>query len=117
MTALSLEHIEPSDGWCDDPAAVFYNTLVTLPVTPYSAEQLWREDGLYDLFAVIEYNTTPVETGKGSAIFFHVASEGYGPTAGCISLQKKDLETIFEGIKSNDDSFILIEHPDIVSGR
>ena len=105
-SGLVLQPLHPTDGWCDDPASSQYNKLVTLPIE-YSAEQLWRGDDLYDLFAVIEYNTSPIASTKGSAIFFHVASDGYGATAGCVSLNLKDLLTVFSNIRT--DTVMVIE--------
>lgn len=105
-SGLVLQPLHPTDGWCDDPASSQYNKLVTLPIE-YSAERLWREDDLYDLFAVIEYNTSPIASGKGSAIFFHVASDGYGATAGCVSLNLKDLQSVFSNIRT--DTVMVIE--------
>jgi len=78
-------------GWCDDPSdPIHYNRLVALPF-PYSSEQIWREDDLYNVVLVLGYNDDPVVVGRGSAIFMHVAKEGYGPTAGCVSLKLQDL--------------------------
>ena len=106
-SALDLTPLQPSDGWCDDSSSAdYYNKPISLP-SAYSAEHLWREDGLYDAFAVIEYNTEPAPVpGAGSAIFFHVASDGYGPTAGCVSMALKDLLSVFSAVKQ--DQFIDI---------
>ncbi len=50
-----------------------------------------REDHLYDLIIVLGYNDRPRVRGRGSAIFVHLAREGYTPTAGCIGLSRHDL--------------------------
>ena len=82
------------DGWCDDPEDPAYNKSVMLPYHA-SAESLWREDDLYDVLVVLGYNDAPVEPGKGSAIFMHVAedlnNDDYKGTEGCVSLKKDDL--------------------------
>lgn len=82
------------DGWCDDPNDDAYNKSVMLPYHA-SAESLWREDDLYDILVVLGYNDDPVEKGKGSAIFMHVAhdleDDQYLGTEGCVSLKKTDL--------------------------
>ena len=44
---------------------------------PASAEHLWLESHLYDLVAVVGFNDDPVVPGKGSAIFLHLARDGY----------------------------------------
>jgi len=63
---------------------------VTLPY-PASAEVLWRDDELYDLFVVIGYNTDPVVPGKGSAIFLHCARPDFAGTEGCIAIARDEL--------------------------
>ena len=35
---------------------------------------------------LIGYNTDPPVPGRGSAIFLHVATPGFSPTAGCIAV-------------------------------
>lgn len=96
-TALPMIAIDPADGWCDDPVDPAYNKPVRLPY-PHSTEQMWRDDGLYDLLVVIGVNDAPPVPGKGSAIFLHVARIGPGgalmPTAGCVALGPADLAAI-----------------------
>jgi L,D-peptidoglycan transpeptidase YkuD (ErfK/YbiS/YcfS/YnhG family) len=89
-TGLPARPITPEDGWCDDPADARYNQPVRHPY-PRSAERLWREDALYDLVIPLGYNDAPPAPGRGSAIFLHVARRGYGPTAGCVALARRDL--------------------------
>jgi len=57
-------------------------------------EELWRQDNLYDLVGVLGWNDAPVERGRGSAIFLHVASPDYGPTEGCVALALGDLQRV-----------------------
>ncbi len=54
-------------------------------------EELWRGDRLYDFIGVLDYNLRPAVRGRGSAIFFHVATDDLGPTAGCVALRLRDL--------------------------
>ena len=93
---VPLEPIAEKDGWCDDPFDPAYNTQVRLP---YHArhEELWRRDALYDLVGVLGWNTRPVVPGHGSAIFLHVAADGYAPTEGCIALALPDLVHLLNG--------------------
>ena len=84
-TLLSLRPISKDMGWCDDPQAANYNRLVRLPVR-VSHETLWRDDGLYDLVIVLDYNFTRRAKSRGSAIFLHCARADFAPTAGCIAL-------------------------------
>jgi len=92
-TALLVRAIDANDGWCDDPGDPAYNRLIRLP-HPARHERLWRDDGLYDLIAVIGYNDDPVVPGAGSAIFLHGAGPGYPPTEGCIALAIGDLVAV-----------------------
>jgi L,D-peptidoglycan transpeptidase YkuD (ErfK/YbiS/YcfS/YnhG family) len=89
-TALPLRPIARVDAWCDAPADPNYNRLVTLPYDA-SHENMWRQDRLYDIVVVLGFNDMPVIAGKGSAIFLHIAREGYAPTEGCIGLALPDL--------------------------
>jgi L,D-peptidoglycan transpeptidase YkuD (ErfK/YbiS/YcfS/YnhG family) len=84
---LPAKPLSPSDGWVDEPADANYNRPVSLPY-PASAEQLWREDDLYDALVVIGYNMDPVVPGAGSAIFLHIATPDFAPTAGCVAVRK-----------------------------
>lgn len=89
-TALPLAALTEDDGWCDDAGDPGYNRPVRLPY-PASAEQLWREDHLYDVVVVLGHNDDPVTPGKGSAVFLHVAAPDLAPTAGCIAVALADL--------------------------
>ena len=100
-TGLPVAAIARDDGWCDAPNDPAYNQLVKLPY-PADAETMWRDDHLYDVVAVIGFNDGPVMPGKGSAIFLHVASPGYGPTAGCVALALADLLAVLSALKPGD---------------
>lgn len=93
LTALPLRPNRPSFGWCDAPDDHNYNRLVALPY-PGSHEDLWREDGLYDVVIVLDWNHRPRQRGRGSAIFLHLARPGYLPTAGCVALSLKDMRRL-----------------------
>lgn len=96
LTGLGRSAIRPDDGWCDDPADPQYNRRVRLPHAG-RCETLWREDGLYDLLAVIGWNDDPPASGRGSAIFLHIACEGPAglePTEGCVALRREDLRVV-----------------------
>lgn len=89
-SALPASAISSNDGWSDDPADRNYNRMIRLP-SRRSAEELKRQDHLYDLILVMGYNDMPRVRGKGSAVFIHLARPGYQPTEGCIALSKRDL--------------------------
>ena len=92
-TRLSAVEIKPSDGWCDAPLDANYNRLVTLPY-PASAEEMCRDDHVYDVVVELGYNDEPVVAGKGSAIFLHLARADYAPTAGCVAVALEDMRAI-----------------------
>ncbi len=93
--AKPVEPIGPDDGWCDDPHDKAYNRKVRLPHSGRH-EALWREDAIYDLIGVLDWNTHPIVPHRGSAIFLHLATPDYAPTAGCIALSKQDLVACLE---------------------
>jgi len=78
------------DLWCDDPATFLYNRPLRAP-TRLGHERLWRDDRLYDFVGVLDYNVSPPRRGRGSAIFFHVATDDLAPTAGCVALRARDM--------------------------
>ena len=97
ITSIKKIKIKKNMGWCDDPTSKHYNKQIILP-SKYGHEKLYRNDNLYDLILVINYNTDPVIKNKGSAIFIHVATKNYKKTAGCIALKKKHLIKLVEKI-------------------
>ena len=70
-----------------------YNRMIRLPHDGHY-EELWRQDGVYDLVGVLGWNDAPVQRGRGSAIFLHVARSDYAPTEGCIALALGDLRQV-----------------------
>ena len=95
-TVVPLEPLAATDGWCDDPASSAYNTAVRLPCAAHH-EELWRRDAVYDVIGGLGWNDAPVQRGRGSAIFLHVARPDYAPTEGCIALALFDLLTVLAG--------------------
>ena len=96
---IKLFKINKKMGWCNDPTSKKYNQLIKLP-SKYTHEKLYRQDNVYDLVVVLNYNTTPIIKNKGSAIFIHVAKKNYKKTAGCVALKKKHLVKLIKNIKN-----------------
>lgn len=92
-TRLPADALRPDAGWCDDPTDRHYNRPVPLPY-PASHERLWRDDHLYDLLVVLDYNLDHPRPGAGSAIFFHLAAPDFGPTAGCVAVDEQAMRRI-----------------------
>ncbi len=82
--------INKNDGWCDDQKSDLYNQYIQFPFDE-SAEHLYREDHIYDIICVLNYNTSPIIPGRGSAIFLHIAKPDFLGTAGCIAIEKEAL--------------------------
>jgi L,D-peptidoglycan transpeptidase YkuD (ErfK/YbiS/YcfS/YnhG family) len=108
---LNCRPITLNDGWCDDSKKPEYNQHVILPFDG-SHEKLWRDDDAYDLIVVIPWNQQAA-TGKGSAIFLHVARESMPPTAGCVAFYKNDLLEILQYF--SDDTQIIINKKEGIS--
>jgi L,D-peptidoglycan transpeptidase YkuD (ErfK/YbiS/YcfS/YnhG family) len=100
-TGLPTAALDPHVGWCDDPADAAYNKPVHLPYAGRH-ERLWRDDALYDLVAVLGYNDDPVEPGRGSAIFLHVARPDFPPTEGCVAMCLTDLSELLRACRPGD---------------
>jgi L,D-peptidoglycan transpeptidase YkuD (ErfK/YbiS/YcfS/YnhG family) len=92
-------------GWCDDPKSKKYNQLIKLP-SKYSHENLYRENSIYDLILVLNYNMNPIIKNKGSAIFIHIANKKFKNTEGCIAIEKKNLVRLVKII--NKKTLVII---------
>ena len=80
--------IKSNMAWSDDPNNIEYNKLIE--TKNYHKEALYRDDDIYNLILIINYNTNPVIPNKGSAIFLHVSTKDYKPTNGCIAINVND---------------------------
>lgn len=83
--SMPLTAIGRADLWCDDPGAALYNRPARAPFAG-SAEAMTRADRLYDVVVILDHNQRPRVRGLGSAIFFHIAREGFAPTQGCVAI-------------------------------
>jgi L,D-peptidoglycan transpeptidase YkuD (ErfK/YbiS/YcfS/YnhG family) len=87
-------------GWCDDVNSKYYNKQIKIN-DKISHEKLYRNDNVYDIIVVLNYNLNPIIKGKGSAIFLHVAKKNYSKTQGCIALKKNELLNLVSKIRKN----------------
>lgn len=87
-TRLRPAAIRPRDGWCDASGDRNYNRPVRLPY-PAGHERLRRDDHLYDVCLVLDFNLRPRRRGMGSAIFMHLARPGLAPTEGCVAVSRR----------------------------
>jgi len=99
-SGLPIKRITPVSGWCDAPEDPNYNRAVKLPY-PASHEKMHRKDRLYDWCLVFDHNYTRRMRNFGSAVFFHVAREGFSSTEGCIAIQPQDMRWLVGHIGLN----------------
>jgi L,D-peptidoglycan transpeptidase YkuD (ErfK/YbiS/YcfS/YnhG family) len=92
-SALPQRFTRPFDLWCDASGHRLYNRPTRAPCAA-SHEEMWRKDDIYDLVLEIDWNVKPRIMGRGSAIFMHLARDGYAPTAGCIALSASDMRKL-----------------------
>ena len=76
----------------DDTASDFYNKIVNT----LEKKKTWRssenmDDPDYKYGIVISHNSSPVEKGCGSCIFFHLTGPKPKPTAGCTAMNEESL--------------------------
>ncbi|NMC33647.1 MAG: L,D-transpeptidase family protein [Veillonellaceae bacterium] len=93
-TRMPYRQATAEDAWVDEPSSPRYNQWVKGIPAKESHEKMRRADGLYQLGAVIGYNTDPVMPGRGSAIFLHVWKGPGQPTSGCVAMALPDLERL-----------------------
>jgi len=97
----------------DDSNSNEYNTLVHTDRTEEykSFEVMRRKDDLYQLGIVVGHNKEGIKEG-GSCIFIHIQASKNSPTAGCTSLDKKELLKIMKWLKYSKHPFLLqLPHP------
>jgi L,D-peptidoglycan transpeptidase YkuD (ErfK/YbiS/YcfS/YnhG family) len=126
-TAMPYVHVDRDDAWTYNPKVPStYNVFQTAPVSWASyggyVERLWKMGRQYDYVAVLDYNlpggtiTTdargirrtdePADTRAGGGIFLHV-SKGE-PTAGCISINKRDMRRVMDWLDLERNPVIVI---------
>ena len=99
--------IKKDMGWCNDPGSKQYNKIIKLP-SSYSYEKLYRNENVYDIILVLNYNMKPIVKNKGSAIFIHIAKNNYKKTEGCVAVKKLDILKIIKFLKKK--TTVLIEN-------
>ncbi len=88
------------DGWSDDPSDPSYNRPVRLPHS-FSAENLIRDDPLYDVIVTLGHNDALPDPGKGSAIFLHIWNDAK-PTEGCVAIARTDMDRLLPQLMPDD---------------
>ena len=78
----------------DDVTSKLYNKIVTKQDGYTSYETMLRDDGLYNLGAVVQYNSNPTIKTRGSCIFLHISADR--ATAGCTSMKEPKLREVLK---------------------
>lgn len=105
-TALALAPIDRTMGWCEVPGDPNYNRQVEIPYRA-SHERMMRDDRLYDVVIVLDWNIRPRRQGAGSAIFFHLARPRFAPTEGCVAVSAKAMRRLTPLLSSRT---VLVVH-------
>jgi L,D-peptidoglycan transpeptidase YkuD (ErfK/YbiS/YcfS/YnhG family) len=93
-TALPYFQDTREDWWSGDSTSATYNTHQRCPASACRfdtsvSENLYDAGWVYGYAVVIDYNTDPVQPGRGSAFLLHVTQNE--PTQGCVSIPQADL--------------------------
>ncbi len=108
-TRMPYRQATANDLWVDDVQAADYNQWVERGKTEASSfELMLRDDVLYKLGIVVDYNTAPIVKGHGSAIFFHLWKGRDQPTSGCIALSEEDLGRIVRWLDPNASPLVVM---------
>jgi len=109
QTGLDYRQTGPDDFWVDDPYSNQYNQWVKGTPKANSYEKLKRDDPLYKLGIVIEYNTKLVVPGAGSAIFMHIWRRYDQATAGCVAASERHLRHVLKRLDRSRHPVIIME--------
>lgn len=90
-TGLHYRQSGSDDFWVDDVDSLHYNQWVHGDPHAKSFEKMHRDDRLYSEGIIVEYNTSPIVKGAGSAIFLHVWRAANKGTAGCVAMEEKNI--------------------------
>jgi L,D-peptidoglycan transpeptidase YkuD (ErfK/YbiS/YcfS/YnhG family) len=108
-TKMPYRHALDDDVWVDDPQADDYNRWVKKSETRAASYELMkRDDNLYKYGIVIEYNTSPVIKGNGSAIFLHIWKGESVPTAGCVAVSEENILKILQWLDPAASPLIIM---------
>lgn len=110
-TRLSYRQAGADDYWVDDAESPQYNQWVHGKPNAKSFEKMRRSDQLYSAGFIVEYNTSPVVKGAGSAIFFHVWKNKKKPTAGCVAMEDSNLHSLLRWLDPKQKPRVIL-NPD-----
>jgi L,D-peptidoglycan transpeptidase YkuD (ErfK/YbiS/YcfS/YnhG family) len=108
LSNLPYQQVIATDKFIDDPTHQDYNKWIRGNTSAKSYENLLREDHIYDLAVIIEYNMQPIIANKGSAIFMHIWRNSDIGTQGCVAMSKGHLQNIINWLNIKFNPHILI---------
>jgi L,D-peptidoglycan transpeptidase YkuD (ErfK/YbiS/YcfS/YnhG family) len=112
-TRLDYRVVDAGDVWVDDATSPDYNRWVRRDATSATSfEDLLRRDEVYGRAIVVEYNTDPVQTGAGSAIFLHVWRADGRPTAGCVAIARPEVDRLLAWLEPAAHPVLLLRGKD-----
>ncbi len=108
-THMPYQQVTADDKWIDDQESPDYNKHVKGATTAKSFENLKISSDEYKLCMVIEYNTSPVVKGMGSAIFMHL-SYGDVPnsSSGCVVVTPENMAKLLKWMRPEAKPSILM---------
>ncbi len=113
-TLLENRQTTKEDKWIDDINSSDYNKYVNGFTDAKSFENLLLKKDTYKYCVVIEYNTNPIIKGKGSAIFFHLAIKKPYFTAGCVSIEEKQMQLMINWLDPKQNPTIIMGNLDVL---
>lgn len=110
-TGLKTFQITDSTNWISDPDSQYYNKRVEgTENQDWDSAKIEHMIDYYDSYHygfVIEYNTTNIVPGAGSAFFFHCVNS---PTAGCVAVSEDMVLAYLGHLSADKNPYILIEN-------
>ncbi len=98
----------------DDVNSAYYNRIVDLSTIAKkdwkSHENMKRNDDLYRLGVVVDYNIFPTIKGNGSCIFLHNWRSSHKPTIGCTAMAPKVMKKLVSWLELEKKP-ILVQLP------
>lgn len=111
-TKMKFIEVGRNHVWVCDTSSSEYNRLIVDKEGMYTSnqknEKLYRSDILNKYAIAIGYNMSPVEKGKGSAIFMHVERYPNHKTAGCISMPESKIKELIKWLDPQKNPCIYI---------
>ncbi len=105
-TRIPTQKISKKLIWITDPKSKKYNSPSTQN-SNHNFENFYRNDSLYDIVIVLNFNLGPCRKFKGSAIFIHCSEKNKNFTEGCIAVKKEILIEILKHISPK--SFLIVD--------